>query len=42
LPDLGDLSDPALQARYPDIPEYMGDKPGYMGLGIKRESPSHY
>jgi hypothetical protein len=42
LPDLGDLSDPALQARYPDIPTYMGDKPGYMGLGIKREAPSHY
>ena len=42
LPDLGDLSDPALQARYPDIPEYMGENPGYMGLGIKRESPSHY
>ena len=42
LPDLGDLSDPAVQARYPDIPKYMGDKPGYMGLGIDRESPSHY
>ncbi|MCB1800798.1 MAG: adenylyl-sulfate reductase [Gammaproteobacteria bacterium] len=42
LPDLGDLTDPALQARYPDIPTYMGDKPGYMGLGIKRESPSHF
>jgi hypothetical protein len=42
LPDLGDLSDPAVQARYPDIPTYMGDKPGYMGLGIKREEPSHF
>ena len=42
LPDLGDLTDPALQARYPDIPTYMGDKPGYMGLGIKREEPSHF
>ena len=42
LPDLGDLTDPDLQARYPDIPEYMGDKPPYMGLGIKRESPNHY
>jgi len=42
LPDLGDLSDPAVQARYPDIPTYMGDKPPYMGLGIKRESPNHY
>ena len=42
LPDLGNLSDPALQARYPDIPTYMGDNPGYMGLGIKREEPSHF
>jgi hypothetical protein len=42
LPDLGDLTDPALQARYPDIPTYMGDKPGYMGLGIKREEPGHF
>jgi len=42
LPDLGDLSDPELQARYPDIPTYMGDKPAYMGLGIKRETPNHY
>ncbi len=42
LPDLDDLSDPAVQARYPDIPKYMGDKPGYMGLGIKREEPSHF
>ena len=42
LPDLGDLSDPELQARYPDIPTYMGEKPAYMGLGIKREAPNHY
>jgi hypothetical protein len=42
LPDLDDLTDPAVQARYPDIPEYMGDKPSYMGPGIKRESPNHY
>ena len=42
LPDLGELSDPDVQARYPDIPTYMGDKPAYMGLGIKRESPNHY
>lgn len=42
LPDVGDLSDPALQSRYPDIPTYMGDKPGYMGLGIKREAPKHF
>ncbi|VFM96115.1 MAG: hypothetical protein BECKG1743F_GA0114225_101265 [Candidatus Kentron sp. G] len=42
LPDLGDLTDPVLQARYPDIPEYMGANPPYMGLGIKRESSNHY
>ena len=42
LPDLGELDDPEIQSRYPDIPEYMGDKPSYMGLGIKRESPNHY
>nr|VFJ45684.1 MAG: hypothetical protein BECKFM1743C_GA0114222_100294 [Candidatus Kentron sp. FM]VFJ65530.1 MAG: hypothetical protein BECKFM1743A_GA0114220_103842 [Candidatus Kentron sp. FM]VFK16014.1 MAG: hypothetical protein BECKFM1743B_GA0114221_103982 [Candidatus Kentron sp. FM] len=42
LPDLGDLTDPVLQARYPDIPEYMGANPSYMGLGIKRESSNHY
>ena len=42
LPDLGDLSDPALQAKYPDIPMYMGKNPPNMGLGIKRESPNHY
>jgi hypothetical protein len=42
LPDLGDLTDPALQAKFPDIPTYMGEKPPNMGLGIKRESPNHY
>lgn len=42
LPDIGDLSDPELQARYPDIPTYMGEKPPNMGLGIKREAPNHY
>ncbi len=42
LPDLGDLTDPALQARYPDIPTYMGEKPPHMGLGIKNEAPQHY
>jgi hypothetical protein len=42
LPDLGDLTDPALQAEFPDIPTYMGDNPVDMGLGIKRESPNHY
>ena len=42
LPDMPDLTDPAVQERYPDIPEYMGKKPPNMGLGIKRESPNHY
>jgi hypothetical protein len=37
-----DLTDPAVQERYPDIPEYMGKNPPNMGLGIKRESPNHY
>ena len=42
LPELGDLTDPELQKMFPDIPEYMGSKPSYMGLGIKREKPQHY
>ncbi|MBK1700935.1 adenylyl-sulfate reductase [Thiococcus pfennigii] len=42
LPDLPELTDPAVKQRYPDIPEYMGDNPPYMGLGIKREAPNHY
>ena len=42
LPDDYELSDPAVQARFPDIPEYMGENPPYMGLGIKREAPHHY
>ena len=35
LPELGDLSDPDLQAKFPDIPEYMGKNPPNMGPGIK-------
>jgi hypothetical protein len=42
LPDDYDLTDPAVQAKFPDIQEYMGANPPYMGLGIKREPPSHY
>ena len=42
LPVMPDLTDPAVQARFPDIPEYMGKNPPNMGLGIKRESPNHY
>ena len=42
LPADYDLSDPEVQAKFPDIPEYMGKTPSYMGLGIKREAPKHY
>jgi len=42
LPADYDLSDPALHAKFPDIPEYMGKNPPNMGLGIKREAPHHY
>lgn len=42
LPAVYDLTDPAVQAKFPDIPEYMGKNPPYMGLGIKREAPRHY
>jgi hypothetical protein len=37
-----DLTDPAVQAKFPDIPQYMGEKPAYMGHGIKREPANHY
>lgn len=42
LPGEYDLTDPAVQEKFPDIPTYMGKNPAYMGLGIKRESPNHY
>ena len=42
LPEIPDLSSAECKGRYPDIPEYMGDNPPYMGLGIKREAPTHY
>ena len=42
LPDVGEMNDPAVQARFPDIPEYMGKNPPNMGLGIKSEAPRHY
>ena len=42
LPLEYDLTDPAVQAKFPDIPEYMGKKPAYMGHGIRRESANHY
>ena len=42
LPEIPDLSDPAVHEKYPDIPEYLGKNPPNMGLGIKRETPNHY
>jgi hypothetical protein len=42
LPEIPDLSSAECKERYPDIPEYMGDNPPNMGLGIKREAPNHY
>ncbi len=42
LPDDYDLTDPAVQARYPDIPTYMGTNPPNMGRGFSAERPSHY
>jgi len=42
LPVDFDLTDPAVQAKFPDIPEYMGKNPPNMGPGIRRESPNHY
>ena len=42
LPLEYDLTDPEVQKLFPDIPEYMGKNPAYMGHGIKRESANHY
>jgi hypothetical protein len=42
LPEIPDLSSAECKERYPDIPEYMGENPPNMGLGIKREAPTHY
>jgi hypothetical protein len=42
LPDDYTLTDPAVQEKFPDIPEYMGKNPPDMGPGIKREAPQHY
>ena len=42
LPADYDPADPAVQQRFPDIKEYMGDNPGNMGPGIRREPPNHY
>lgn len=42
LPDIPDLSDPAVHEKFPDIPTYMGKNPPNMGPGIKREPSRHY
>jgi len=42
LPADYDLTDPAVQKRFPDIPEYMGTNPPNMGPGYSAERPSHY
>ncbi len=42
LPLKYDLTDAAVHAKFPDIPEYMGKNPQNMGPGIKREAPNHY
>jgi len=42
LPVDFDLTDPAVQKEFPDIPEYMGTNPPNMGPGIRREKPQHY
>lgn len=42
LPMKYDLTDPQVQAKFPDIPAYMGTRPPNMGPGIKREAPNHY
>jgi hypothetical protein len=42
LPADYDLTDPAVQAKYPDIPMYMGKNPPNMGAGIRREPANHY
>ncbi len=42
LPGDFDLTDPAVQAKFPDIPLYMGKNPPNMGPGIRREAANHY
>ena len=42
LPADYDLTDPAVQQKFPDIPEYMGNNPPNMGPGIRREPANHY
>jgi hypothetical protein len=42
LPPEYDLTDPEVQRKFPDIPQYMGKNPPNMGLCIKAERPNHY
>ena len=42
LPADYDPADPAVHARYPDLPMYMGKNPPNMGPGIRREPANHY
>jgi hypothetical protein len=42
LPADYDLTDPAVHAKFPDVPEYMGKNPPHMGAGIRREPAKHY
>jgi hypothetical protein len=42
LPADYDPADPAVHARFPDIPTYMGKNPPNMGAGIRREPSNHY
>ncbi len=42
LPADYDLSDPAVHAKFPDVPMYMGKNPPNMGPGIRREPAKHY
>lgn len=42
LPPDYDLTDPAVQAKFPDVPQYMGKNPPNMGLCIKAERAKHY
>jgi hypothetical protein len=42
LPPDYDLTDPEVQRKFPDVPQYMGKKPPNMGLCIKAERAKHY
>ena len=42
LPEIPDLSDPEVQKKFPDIPTYMGEKPAYMGHGIRRGKTGNF